>query len=236
MVKTKYPVIMNFLKLKLKHHRISYKTLAETLSIPESTLKKWFTAEDGSYNRIASICEALGLAVHAVLKELEEQNLKTFSFTREQQSYFLKDFDGFKVYWLMVYERKNQIQTQSLLNLKPQDFKRILLKLDGLSLIYLGAGDKVKVPKMRPVKWIFTGAFMEELCREWTAGIIKDSQNSLSLQFFQLTPDSEKDFLWDLKMLEEKYARRTILELSGNPEKLKKIRYLTSTAEGSYVL
>lgn len=234
MAQSNYKSTISFLKLKLRKLGISYARLAATLDVPESTLKKWFSADDGSFNRISKICEVLGLPVYLVLKEAEEQNLKTFSFSKDQQSAFLKDYVSFKVYWLMVYERKLQDEVMGLLDLKPAEFKKILFKLDKMGLIQLGIGDVVKVPKMRPIKWKFSGTFMEKLLEDWVAGMLKDSETNL--QFFQLTLNSEKEFLNDLRMLEEKYARRTIMELSGDKKKLKQIRYLSGTAEGSFVL
>ena len=234
MAQSSYKTTMNFLKLKLKKLGISYARLALTLDVPESTLKKWFSAEDGSFNRISKICETLGLPVYLVLKEAEEQNLKTFTFSKDQQAAFLKDHISFKAYWLMVYERKLQEETMKLLNLNSTEFKKIIFKLDKMGLIQLGVGDVVKVPKMRPIKWKFTGTFMEKIFEDWVEGILKGPDTNL--QFFQLTQNSEKDFHNDLKMLEEKYARRTIMELSGDKKKLKQIRYLSGFAEGSFVL
>jgi hypothetical protein len=241
MAQSTYKTTMKFLKMKLKRSGVSYSRLSTTLDVPESTLKKWFSADDGSFNRISKICETLGLPVYLVLKEAEEQNIKTFSFSKDQQVAFLKDYTAFKAYWLMVYERKSQDEAMILLNLKATEFRKILFKLDRMGLIQLGSGDLVKVPKMRPVEWKFSGAFMNELSEEWVSGILKDSKaeknaSRLILQFFQLTTNSQQEFLNEIRMLEEKYARRTIMELSGDKQNLKQIRYLSGCAEGSFIL
>ncbi len=234
MATVNYHLIMQQLKSNLKKQHLSYARLAQILDIPESTLKKWFGAEDGPFNRINLICEALGLSVYAVIKSAEEQSIQTFTFTKTQQDFFLKDRTTFNVYWLLVYERLDEKSIQKQLSLSSLDYKKSLLKLDKNQLIQLGLKESVRLPRMRPVKWKFEGRFMEELFLEWANQLIADNTNPL-LQYFQLSPSSEEEFKKDLEALEEKYARRTIIELNDPSKKLKQIRYFSTHASGSFI-
>lgn len=226
---------MSQLKVSLKKLNISYARLALKLNIPESTLKKWMNAEDGPFGRIMMICEELGLSLQNILRSIETQDLKTFTFSIEQQKFFLKDPAAFKVYWFLVYERKSPSEIQELLNLKSDEFNRYLLKLDRVHLIEVGKNNQTKLPRMKPVKWKFSGHFMDELFKTWTQGILVDPSKKDLLQFFQLSESSLKEFHKDLEELEEKYARRTILELMERVEKLHQIRYMRVVAEGSFI-
>lgn len=234
MATVNYHLIMQQLKTNLKKQHLSYARLAQILNVPESTLKKWFVAEDGPFNRINLICEALGLSVYAVIKSAEEQSIQTFTFSKTQQEFFLKDRTTFNIYWLLVYERLDEKSIQKQLGLSPLDYKKSLLKLDKNELIQLGLKESIRLPRMRPVKWKFEGRFMEELFIEWTNQLIEDNSNPL-LQYFQLSSASEVEFKKDLEALEEKYARRTIIELNDPSKKLKKIRYFSTHATGSFI-
>ena len=239
MATVNYRLIMQQLKSSLKKQHLSYARLAQILNVPESTLKKWFVAEDGPFNRINLICEALGLSVYAVIKSAEEQSIQTFTFSKTQQDFFLKDRTTFNVYWLLVYERLDEKSIQKQLGLSPLEFKKSLLKLDKNELIQLGLKDSIRLPRMRPVKWKFEGRFMEELFLEWTNKLIEDNSRNEDtnplLQYFQLSSASEEEFKKDLEALEEKYARRTIIELNDPSKKLKKIRYFSTHAPGSFI-
>jgi hypothetical protein len=57
----------------------------------------------------------------------------------------------------------------------------------------------------------------------------------MMLQFFQLTPQYEEELKREIALLEEKYARRTILELKNPDQKLKQIRFISALASGSFV-
>jgi hypothetical protein len=240
MLRISYPELMSHLKSRLKELKISYGTLAKTMDMPESTLKKWFSATDGSFNRITSLCEAMGITLESVVKGMEEQKLKSFTFSKEHQSHFLKDKISFAVYWLMVYERKSKEKIMIQLNLSEEQMRKILFILDRLNLIQLGSQNKVKIPRMRPIYWKFSGRFMEEIFEEWTKQMLDDSQDlknsdAITLQFFQLSEKSRANFLREVQELEEKYARITILELNQKQTELSQVRYLRVSVDGSFV-
>lgn len=240
MAQTQYPAVMQEIKKQLKRSKVSYARLAGLLDIPESTLKKWFTAKDGSFGRITQLCDVLGIQVHALIKAVEEQRVLTLSFSTAQQNLFSKDLNSFKVYWLLVYERMDEENIRKVTGLKLNEYKALLYKLDKVNLIQVGKEDKVKVPKMKPVRWNFEGPFMEKLLAQWSSRLHSDAMEKktfsrLILQFFQLSPESAAEFKKDMEALEEKYARRTILELSTYPGQRKQIRYLCTTAEGSFI-
>lgn len=240
MANVSYELVMAELKKALKRQNTSYAELARQMDLPESTLKKWFNADDGSFNRINMICQAMGLSVFGVIKNAEEQNVQTFTFHEAQQLHFMKDKESFVVYWLLVYERLSVDEVIQKLEINKDEINKILLRLDRLQLVQFGAEDSLKIPKMRPIRWKFEGTFMTELLRDWVTKLFKDNLlnkkgSALMLQFFQLTPQSEDEFRREIAQLEEKYARRTILELNNPSQKLKQIRYISALAEGSFV-
>ena len=240
MARIEYSHIMTQLKRILRKQGATYATLAKSLDVPESTIKKWFTSKDGSFERISRISEALGVSIAHVMKALEEESVKTFSFTTAQQQYFLKEPLAFKIFWLLVYLRQTPQQIQLQFELNEKEIQKILLRLDKLNLIIVGARDVVKLPRMRPIRWQFSGPFMEKIQEKWTKDLLReansegDSSRSV-LQFYQLSEEALEDFHKDVRALEERYARRTIMELNGPKKGLRLVRYLSAVAEGSFI-
>ena len=240
MANVNYGLVMTELKRALKRQHTSYAELARQLDLPESTLKKWFNAKDGSFNRINLICQALGLPVFAVIKAAEEQNVQTFTFTSVQQEHFIKDRRSFEIYWFLVYERLNTEEVKERLGIESDQLHKVLLRLDRLGLVKFGPGNNLKVPSMRPIRWKFEGTFMTGILKEWVTEILRENllskkDTSMMLQFFQLTPRSEEELRSEIAQLEEKYARRTILELNNPSQKLRQIRYISALAAGSFI-
>lgn len=235
-----YAGVMTSLKLRLKRSKITYGMLAQTMGVSESTLKKWFSARDGSFNRITQICGAIGIPVYVLLRDFEEQSVLRMSFSEVQLELFERSRKAFDVYWLMVYERLSKDQVKQKLGLTELDLMKLLYALDKANLLMVDKGDRVRVAKMRPVEWDFRGNFFESLRHEWIQGLVRDSlkateEGRLNLQFFQLTPERAEEFYTEVRRLEEKYARLTILDLSNGQQGLKQIRFLSVSAAGSYI-
>jgi transcriptional regulator with XRE-family HTH domain len=167
MATVRYSLVMTELKKSLKRQNTSYAELARQLDVPESTLKKWFNAKDGYLNSIDMICEAMGLSIFGVIRNAEEQNVQTFTFSDTQQKYFLKEKQSFAIYWLLVYERMTTSDVMKKLGIDKNVLNKTLLRLDKIGLVQLGADDNLRIPKMRPIRWKFEGEFMTELLREW---------------------------------------------------------------------
>lgn len=234
-----YSVIMNQLHALMKKQKMSYGRLSNLIKVPESTLKKWFHAKDGSFNRINVICEALQTSLSEVLESIHIQHVRTFVMGKKQQDYFLKDMTAFKVYWLLVYERLSPTDIEKRLRLNTVELRKYFFKLDLLNLIDVNLKEKVLVPKANPIRWNPKGAFMQKIFKNWSGAIVEESLQSkkdsdLILQYFQISEDSEIEFRKDLVALEEKYARRTIQELRSSPQMLKKIRFVAALAQGEF--
>jgi hypothetical protein len=124
--------------------------------------------------------------------------------------------------------------------LSAQNLQLQLLALDKLSLIELGAKEKIRLPRVKPVRWTAEGLFMKKLLKEWSLELLNSALDSeengnFVLQYFQLSEESQHEFKNDLLKLEEKYARRTIYEMKAPGIELKKIRFLNVLGEGSFL-
>ena len=232
-----YQQVASALKKHLRAQKIPQARLAERMHIPESTLKKWLNAKDGSFNRLDRVCRALGLSLAAVMKSIERQEVEILEFTEAQQTYFKQNPEIFKAYWFLVYERQGLEGTGHALGIKVETLKRACLQMDKLGLLDVLPGDRLQLPEPRPIRWRPKGAFIERVFRDWSMGVLGEAleqKNDLILQFFQLSEEGAAEFQRDLKRLEERYARRTIQDMGSQAGAPKKIRFLAASGEGSF--
>lgn len=232
-----YLAVAAVIKAYLKANKISQAQLALRLELPQSTLKKWLNAKDGSVNRLNHICQDLGLSLSEVMKSVEKREVQVVQFSNAQQTYFQNNPDNFKIYWLLVNERQPLDAIAKNLEMKMDAVKRVLYQLDSLDLITVLPNDQLRLPKLRPIRWLSKGDFVERVFRDWSMTILNENlqtKQNLILQFFQLSEEAAEDFQRDLKQLEETYARRTIQEISSGATAKKKIRFLACTSEGSF--
>lgn len=229
-----YPRAMRHLKAQLKSRRVSQHEFARTLGVPESTLKKWLNADDGSLERVHRLCEALGLSIGDLFKSLERAETQTFRFSDSQQSYFLENPSAFALFWRLVYERRPFDEAARLAGLKTAAARAVVYRLDRLGLLEARSDDQIVLPRLRPVRWAPKGRFMERLYRDWTMAVVSRclGDGSAILQYFQLTPESAEELRRDLRRLEEKFSRKTIEDLSLGTERVRGIRFAAGLAEG----
>ena len=232
-----YQLVTQFLKTHLKTQKISQSALAIRMEIPESTLKKWLNAKDGSINRLSKICESLGLTLSGILRGIEKNEVEILQFTEEQQKYFQGNFESFKVFWFLTYERQSLEQIRINLNIREDVLKRMIYRFDKLGFVDLLSSDRLRLPTLRTVRWRPQGEFIERIFRDWSMNILNESlkkKEDLILQFFQLSEDSAEGFYKDLRRLEERYARKTIQNLSSGVPSKKRIRFLACAEEGRF--
>ena len=74
-----YLAVAEVIKAYLKANKISQAQLALRLELPQSTLKKWLNAKDGSVNRLNHICQDLGLSLSEVMKSVEKREVQVNS-------------------------------------------------------------------------------------------------------------------------------------------------------------
>src|SRR4051812_24387207 len=96
--------ISGLLKRLLKERRITYRDLAKTLKISESSVKKLFIAKDCSFARLNDICSTIGVDLGDLLKTAKEYPLKKFRFTEEQEQFLMQNPKCFHIYVKLVVE------------------------------------------------------------------------------------------------------------------------------------
>lgn len=82
-----YPHLMRTLKTVLKGRGWTYARLGREIGLSESGVKKIFSADDGSFERIVRICAALDLTLEALL-DLADSSPEPWRLTDEQEAYF----------------------------------------------------------------------------------------------------------------------------------------------------
>ena len=230
------------IKRLLKEKGLGYRTLSVRTGIPLSTLKKNLTARDCSLDRVNRICEALDVSLEEVLSTLAEQKQSMFSFSDEQAAYLKENPQAFSLYWYLVFERKEVDEISGLMKLNTRALNALLLKLDKLALLALQPGDRIKLPRMRPVRWVRGDAFIESLFHGWAKRLLSEalaktqSEKSLFiLQMYQLTPESAKELAKAVEDLDREFSQRTIREMRMHPGKATPIRAAFIQEPGSFM-
>lgn len=234
--------LMRLIKNVLRERSLSYRDLAKKLSLSESGVKKIFSGDDCSYQRLASITKILGLKISDLLQELEHQELKPVRFTTHQQTALLKNRAAFYFYVKLVIERLSVDEIQAESRLTSAQVFKYLKFLDELNLVVLLPENKVKIPEITLVRDFGSGPLLEKTYQTWAHKIVDDlafPKNQESAQFIirclKMKKETYANFLNQLKELEQYYAKRALQEMAISTKNLIVTRWISLSDQQSFI-
>lgn len=238
--RTEYELAMDAVKAALKRQKLTYAELAKRLELSESGLKKILSATDGSFQRLAQICEVLGLSMRDVLAG-EDLTLDV-SFTLAQQEYLAANSVAFRLFWALVYERRPLQEAEKLAGLNGKEVFSVLRKLDQLNLLELLPGNRLRVPAVRPIRWVGDGPLIRKLHREWSAGFVRSVARPVPeygelfiSRYFRCSQRTLDELKVALRDLETEFLRRAIKETRSESPDLVHLRWVSAVDDKSYL-
>ncbi|MBK9295096.1 MAG: helix-turn-helix transcriptional regulator [Oligoflexia bacterium] len=237
-----FKLIMQTLKKIIKERKLSYRDLAVKLGISESGVKKIFTGQDCSYGRLVQITRVLGFRMIDLLEKIEGTEMKGFTFSKEQQEFFLKNMDVFSFFVKLVVERESLTEIKKEFQLSDKATFNLLKKLDQLNLIQLHPGDRVKLPPLYYVRDFGPGPLLSKVYRQWGEAIVRDladpqfqSSGQFIIRCFKMRDETYQELLTRLLDLEREFLQRAVREMSTSASKLKSLRWVSLTDQQSFI-
>jgi hypothetical protein len=241
-VDTEFRAVLNVLKRILRERGWSYRDLAGALKRSESGIKKIFAAQDCSFILVSQIAAALDLSLSDVLSEVNQAELTSTQFTKEQQAYFLNHPDAFRFFIKLLIERESPGQIQKEFGLSDAVLFKYLKTLDSFHLIRLLPKNEIKRPKLSHVRDFGRGPLLEKIYREWALEMSAEvaSPNSQAsgnfiIRCLKMRKETYQDLQSRLLDLEEEFLRRAIQEMSVRIEGLTPVRWISMLDQKSYV-
>lgn len=239
--RTEYEAATASIKSHLKRQGITYRALAKKLGLSESGVKKILTAEDGSFQRLATICDWIGLSMRELLSA-QDESVFDLEYSPAQQEYLAGNARAFRLYWALVYERRPLPEAEKIAGLPAKESFAVLRRLDQLSLLELLPGGRVKVPPVRLVRWVGGGPLVERLYREWSARFLErvarpdpPPGSLFQARYFRATERTLQDLMDALRDLETEFVRRATREMRTEAPGLVHLRWLSAVDNKSYL-
>ncbi len=177
------PQLIDFLKQELRAQGVTYKALAQQLSLSESTIKQMFSAKNFSLRRMDQICEILGIELTDLLARYDAREPKMEQLTLENERRLISDIPLL----IVAYCVTNHWSMEDIMrnyDLGEAECIRCLAQLDRMKMIELLPENKVKLLISKNFQWHKNGPieqfFRTEVQARFFSGSFK-SQDSLHL-------------------------------------------------------
>ena len=137
--------LIQTLKRDLKAKGISYKDVASYLKMTEAGVKKLFSKEDISFNKLKALCDLLQTSPHDLISAAENIDNDVHTFNDKQTKFFLAHKNYFHFFMKLAYEQKTPKHIQTEFALSTRSLNLYLKKLEELGLVKRHPQDRMQI-------------------------------------------------------------------------------------------
>lgn len=176
-----YETLSNNVKKALKVKGMTYSDLGTKIGMTESGVKKLFSSNDCSINRLAQISQAMNVSLKDLIESSTEMKVVNHTYTKEQEEFFLSNENYFLFYWELRNHEYNIDSLKMSYDLNDKSIERYLLKLDSIGVIELHENNKVKpiIEKADRGNWEGNTKLARKMIAKFKNGLFKHSLNLL---------------------------------------------------------
>lgn len=153
--------LITTLKKLLKRHNKTYADVAARLQLSEASVKRLFSEQNLSLQRLDEICSLLDMEISDLVREMRSEHAKPISELSHAQEKQIADDLHLLLVTVLVLNRWSVQDITSRYNFSETQLIRYLAHLDRLRIIELQAGNRIKLLVAPNFKWRDDGPIMQ---------------------------------------------------------------------------
>jgi DNA-binding Xre family transcriptional regulator len=151
-------LLIDAVKTCLRERGLTYAGVAEGLGLSESSVKRMFSLETMSLDRLEKVCALMNLEITDLLERIRGAEARTTELTEEQESTLVSDPKLLLAAILAISNWTASAMLEAYDFLEPELVGR-LARLDRLRIIDLMPGNRIRVRLARNFTWRKGGPF-----------------------------------------------------------------------------
>jgi transcriptional regulator with XRE-family HTH domain len=144
------------LQRRLRRQGLTYADVARRLGVSEPTVKRLFSTERLTLDRLEALCEVAGTDLTTLAREAAEEGARLAGLTREQEEELVRD-EVLLLCAVLVLNHWQHDQILAHYRIEPARLVRALAALDRLGLIDLLPGNRMRLKVARDFHWLPNG-------------------------------------------------------------------------------
>jgi len=209
--------IIDVLKRSLKTRGLTYKDLAERLQLSESSIKRVFSAETFTLERLENVCAAIGMTVTELVQMAAKSNdARSTLLTVEQEQLLASDPRLLASFYLLL-NGHSSAEIAERLDLNEREQRALYVKLDTVRLIELQPRLKARLRVGPVVTWRTDGPvhrlYEQQVKEEFLNADFQGAQSSLHFRSAELSEASARILIRKLDRLAEEFAEFAALDV-----------------------
>lgn len=144
--------LLSTLKKCLKAKGITYRQLAEKIGLSEASIKRLFSEQTFSLNRLEEICNVMDLNFYDLAK-ISADALDVPSMLTVDQEWVLSENPKLLVFFYLLLNGREPVSIVKDYDISEKESLQFLLKLDKIKLIELYPDNKVRLLTQKNITW-----------------------------------------------------------------------------------
>jgi transcriptional regulator with XRE-family HTH domain len=198
------------IKRQLKSQGFTYRDVAQALKLSEPTVKRLFSGERLSVERLAQLGRFLGFTMAELLEESASSVRRLHTLTAAQEAQLVSDVNLMLVTVCVLNHWSLSDIVSAYRMTKAECLKRLLV-LDRMGLIELLPGDRIRTRVARDFDWIPNGPiqtfFVDRGLHDFLDYTFDQSAATLHFAHGMLTGPAFAEFQKELRVLRGKLAK-----------------------------
>lgn len=196
------------LKRALKANGKTYADVAQVLELSQASVKRLFSSQQLSLERLDSICQMIGLEITDLVRQMDAESGRLEGLTAEQE----REIAGDLTLLLITVCVLNRWTLDDILRVHPLDRHLCIQKLaqlDRLGIIELLPGNRIKLKVAANFHWIENGPiqrfFQQRIASEYFTTRFQDEDECLIVLNGMLSNTSNQAFQRRMQRLAQEF-------------------------------
>jgi DNA-binding Xre family transcriptional regulator len=210
--------IIEALKRSLKTRGLTYRSLAPKLGLSEATIKRVFSEETFSLQRLEAICSAIGMTMSELVKmAAEAREPRAQYLSLEQEQLLASDSRLLACFYLLLNGRSSAEIVQRM-GLTERELRALYVKLDAARLIELQPRLRARLRVGPVISWRTDGpvhrVYEKQVKAEFLQSEFQGTHELLLFRSAELSDASTKILLRKLEQLAKDFAELARLDVA----------------------
>jgi DNA-binding Xre family transcriptional regulator len=210
--------IVQVLKRSLKTRGLTYRDLAKRVGLSEASVKRVFSAETFTLQRLESICTAIGMSVTELVRIASEARDSRSKFlSLEQEQLLADDAKLFACFYLLLNGRSSSEILQRM-KLSERELRKFYVALDAAKLIELQPGLKARMRVGPVITWRMDGplfrVYERRVKEEFLQSEFQGTLEALHFRSVEISEASARVLARKLEHLERDFVELATLDVA----------------------
>lgn len=201
--------LIKTLKEQLRALGMTYRDIASNLKVSEASIKRSFSTESFSLERLISICELAGLTLSALAELTSERSSRIHQLTEKQEEELVSS-DKLLLVAVCALNQWSVSTITTKYQLSESECVAQLTKLDRLGVITLFPGNRIRLNVARDFDWIPNGPirryFLKYGLTDFINGAFDASGETFNFAHAMLTPQTLHVLNDEVRKLRSRFA------------------------------